>query len=197
MKYKENFSQILKKIRNEKKISQKQLADIMNISPSMVTKYESGINTPSLPNLLKLVDFYNLDLNTFIENSEEINFKKSLFHISPPSMDDNYKKKKKILNDILKKHIKLPGYSERLILEFMIFSYFDIDFIDEDTVKIRRATFINDKVLKNVFILSRSKFIDIIYFLSSSLCTTIENSFIYFRDNDKTFYNPPVEEIED
>lgn len=51
---------ILKKERTNRKLTQKQIADILHIERGSYAKYETGTNTPTVENLLKLADFYNV-----------------------------------------------------------------------------------------------------------------------------------------
>ena len=52
------FSDRLKQLRTESGLSQKELAKLMQVSPSIISSYETGERTPSLENLLSLSDVF-------------------------------------------------------------------------------------------------------------------------------------------
>lgn len=53
----------LKELRQEKQITQEQLAEQMGVSRRTVSRWETGNNLPDLSVLVELADFYNVDLN--------------------------------------------------------------------------------------------------------------------------------------
>ena len=46
-------------LRSENKYTQKQLAELLDVSPSIVSGYETGERTPSLENLIALAQLYD------------------------------------------------------------------------------------------------------------------------------------------
>lgn len=68
LNYKKNFKDILKGLRKEKKMTQKEVSQNTGITLSMITKYEQGVNTPNYDNLTKLSDFFNVPVNTFLDD---------------------------------------------------------------------------------------------------------------------------------
>ena len=52
------FGERLQTLRKSKGISQKQVADAVGISASVISNYESSERTPSLENLIALAGFY-------------------------------------------------------------------------------------------------------------------------------------------
>lgn len=52
------LSDRLKQLRTESGLSQKELAKLMQVSPSIISSYETGERTPSLENLLSLSDVF-------------------------------------------------------------------------------------------------------------------------------------------
>lgn len=48
----------LKQLRTESGLSQKELAKLMQVSPSIISSYETGERTPSLENLLSLSEVF-------------------------------------------------------------------------------------------------------------------------------------------
>lgn len=60
----------LKNLRDEKRLSQQQVADNLSVSLTSYNKWESDIAKPTTENLLKIADFYNTDLYTLLDSSQ-------------------------------------------------------------------------------------------------------------------------------
>ncbi len=58
-----NLSVVLKELRTEKKLSQTEIADIINISQRAYSFYETGQREPSIETLIKLADYYKVSLD--------------------------------------------------------------------------------------------------------------------------------------
>ena len=72
------FGEKLKKLRKEKGISQKQLADVIYVSRSAVAKWENGLGFPSKASYDSLVQYFDVSEQYFeIEEPEAIIFKKN------------------------------------------------------------------------------------------------------------------------
>ncbi len=54
---------IISELRKDKKITQKELADIMNVSKGMISHYESGRNVPPLDLLIKLSKYFEVPVD--------------------------------------------------------------------------------------------------------------------------------------
>lgn len=54
------FADRLRKIRTTNKVSQKKLADLLNISQNQISKYEKGTDTPSGPILLRIAKVFEV-----------------------------------------------------------------------------------------------------------------------------------------
>ena len=57
---------MLKSLRRERKITQKNLAEIFHISQTSVSKYETGEAVPDLETAVKMADFFGVSLDEFI-----------------------------------------------------------------------------------------------------------------------------------
>ena len=69
------FHENLKNLRLKKGLSQKQLADHLNISPQSISKWEKGIALPSIEFLPPLADCLCCEINDFFaNNSKSISF---------------------------------------------------------------------------------------------------------------------------
>ena len=58
--------------RKLKKMTQEELANILNVSPQAVSKWENDLSIPDLPILIELADLFNTSLDTLIreQNAE-------------------------------------------------------------------------------------------------------------------------------
>ena len=56
----------LKEERKKRKLTQEDVAKILNIGRNSYTKYETGENTPTLISIDKLADHYNLSIDYLI-----------------------------------------------------------------------------------------------------------------------------------
>lgn len=57
------FDKILKLLRNEKHMSQQELADALGISKSSINMYERGERQPNFEVLETIADFFNVDID--------------------------------------------------------------------------------------------------------------------------------------
>lgn len=87
------FGQKLKELRKEKKMKQKELAQILNVRNTTVSAWEVGDNEPDLATLIRIAKFFNVTtdyllgledeagytrnniVNSFNQNSGTISFK--------------------------------------------------------------------------------------------------------------------------
>ena len=72
MEFKNNFDKLLKNLRKEKGLTQKEVAKGSLIPLSMISKYEQGTNKPNYENLYKLITFYKVDFDYFINLTTEV-----------------------------------------------------------------------------------------------------------------------------
>ena len=63
--------QFLKKLRNEKGLTQEQLADKFNVSNRTVSRWETGSNMPDISLLVEIADFYDVDVREIIEGERK------------------------------------------------------------------------------------------------------------------------------
>lgn len=62
-----NFCERLKILRTERMLSQPELAELVGVSKGMISFWENGINEPTISNLIKLCQIFNIssDLKRF------------------------------------------------------------------------------------------------------------------------------------
>ncbi len=67
-----NFSNKLKSLRQEKGLTQEQLAKQIFVSRTLITKYETGKVVPSKDNLEKIADYFNVDISLLFNNDDTL-----------------------------------------------------------------------------------------------------------------------------
>ena len=65
------IGKVLKELRNEKKLTQEQVAEQFNVSNRTVSRWENGNNTPDLDILIEIADFYNIDLRNLLNGERK------------------------------------------------------------------------------------------------------------------------------
>ena len=63
--------QFLKKLRNEKGITQEELARHFNVSNRSVSRWETGTNLPDISLLVEIADFYDVDVREIIDGERK------------------------------------------------------------------------------------------------------------------------------
>ena len=71
--YKNNFKKILKLLRQQNKLTQKSLGTALGYGYTAVSNYESGRNEPSINDLIKLADFFNVSVDFLIGHTCDVN----------------------------------------------------------------------------------------------------------------------------
>ena len=66
------FKNVLKQLRNSKKLTQEQLALELGTSKSAISMYENGNREPDFEMLETIADFFNVDLDYLIKGSNKI-----------------------------------------------------------------------------------------------------------------------------
>lgn len=66
-----NFSNNLKVLRKEYKLSQDDLASYLNLSSKTISSWEKGRSEPKIDMLLKLSNYFNVTLDELIKETEE------------------------------------------------------------------------------------------------------------------------------
>jgi transcriptional regulator with XRE-family HTH domain len=76
----------LKELRKQRKLNQQAVADALNCSQSVYSRYENGSYEPSLEILLKLADFFQVSLDELVGRTPmEVVVK----HETPPPQGDD------------------------------------------------------------------------------------------------------------
>lgn len=61
----------LKELRNEKRLTQEQLAEKLNVSRRTVSRWETGSNLPDLDILIEMADYYEVDLRELLDGERK------------------------------------------------------------------------------------------------------------------------------
>lgn len=62
----------LRKLRDDKKMSQSEIADLLGVSQSAYNKWEANQARPTVDNLLKISNFHGIELKDLLEDSTGI-----------------------------------------------------------------------------------------------------------------------------
>lgn len=60
------FAQNLKALRKAKKVTQQELSEVLGYGYTAVANYESGRNEPSLQDLIRIADFFDVSLDNLL-----------------------------------------------------------------------------------------------------------------------------------
>lgn len=72
----------LRKLRDNKKMSQSEIADLLGVSQSAYNKWEADQSKPNLDNLLKISNFHEIDPSELLEEKPSINYSNNEFNDS-------------------------------------------------------------------------------------------------------------------
>lgn len=89
-----NIGEKIKQLRNERKLSMRELGEKLGISHAHISKMESGVNSPSMDLLEKLAKYFDIDVTYFFLNEDTFtNTEKDLLSerdLSLESLKGNY-----------------------------------------------------------------------------------------------------------
>jgi transcriptional regulator with XRE-family HTH domain len=81
------FGTKLQKLRIEKKMTQKEISNVLEVSQTIYGKWESDIFYPTYKNLKKIANFYMLDVESLTEDKQHLKkCKKSSFLKNVPNL---------------------------------------------------------------------------------------------------------------
>ena len=69
----------IKLYRENKKMTQNDLADILEVSSGTISKYESGALEPNIESLKKLADFFGITIDELLKDEENLIFQMLMF----------------------------------------------------------------------------------------------------------------------
>ena len=62
---------MLRKLRKQKNLTQRELAEALHISQTSVSKYERGESEPDLAMLIEISDFFGISIDEFVRGSKK------------------------------------------------------------------------------------------------------------------------------
>ena len=65
-----NFGEKLKALREEKKISQSELANTFNLSQSTIAYYEANKKQPNFKTIIQLADYFNVTIDYLLDRTD-------------------------------------------------------------------------------------------------------------------------------
>ena len=74
----DKFNKILKKLRKDNKLTQKQLADKLGVARTTLANYEQGTRFPDKETLLLIADFFDVSLDYLVGRSPADKIKKAI-----------------------------------------------------------------------------------------------------------------------
>ncbi|AUS87767.1 helix-turn-helix transcriptional regulator [Lysinibacillus capsici] len=80
------YGEILKRLRTEKGLSQKELTDLLTINRSTYARYETSSTQPDFETLSKLADFYDVSVDYLLGRTEN----KNALHTQAGITDEAY-----------------------------------------------------------------------------------------------------------
>lgn len=60
------FREVLKRLRIESNLTQKEIAKIINVSERTYSRYETGDREPKIETLIKLAEFYRIPIDILV-----------------------------------------------------------------------------------------------------------------------------------
>ncbi|KUL99356.1 hypothetical protein RO03_07515 [Fusobacterium nucleatum subsp. nucleatum] len=120
-------------LRNEKNMTQAQLAKELNISPSAIGMYEQGRRKPSYELLEEICDYFNVDMDYLMGRSDIKNRYQAGLKYDWENKKEEKDEVKTAARDkkVFDKYSKLDE-AKRKIVEALIDSYFDENVEDEE-----------------------------------------------------------------
>ncbi len=96
-------------LRMEKGLRQKDLSDILSLSPSSISNYETGAYWPDLSTLCEIADYFNVTTDYLLGRTE---------YRCPPEILDKYVTKDYAINSIVNTLLSLDSASVDAVLKY-------------------------------------------------------------------------------
>lgn len=90
----------LKSLRNEKKMTQEQLAQVFNVSSRTISRWETGTNLPDISLLVEIADFFDVDVRDIIEGEKSEMMNQEVREVATKMADYATEEKSKLLRSI-------------------------------------------------------------------------------------------------
>lgn len=104
-----NLQEKLKQLRGEKKLSQKELANLIGYGQSTVANWETATTEPNIQQLLKLSDFFSVSIDYLVGNTDNRAVSKN------PNLMEIYPNER----EIIRKYRAMPPTEQRMICKML------------------------------------------------------------------------------
>ena len=129
------FGDNLKKIRKEKKLSQEQLAEKVNVSRQSVSKWENGESYPEMNNILELCKIFNCNINDLIHTDmSDISSLDEEIIMNVVKFNNQKQNQVKSLSNIISLVGKIGSIVLKVAIPFVIIAMLLTPYIVENTI---------------------------------------------------------------
>lgn len=101
------FRENIRRFRKARRLTQVQLAQVLGYNYTAIANYESGRNTPSINNLIKLADFFRVSIDELV--GHEVNTSNSALY---PMLDEN---EKVFIDGVIMQYLEFKKINEKMI----------------------------------------------------------------------------------
>ena len=124
------FGENLKIIRKNKKMSQEELAEKLNVSRQSVSKWETGESYPEMNNILELCRIFNIKINELIhQDMSDISSLDEEVIMNLVKFNENKQKQVKSLSNVISLIGKIGGIVLKVCIPFIIIAMLLIPYI--------------------------------------------------------------------
>lgn len=107
-----NIGNRIKKLRTEKDLMQKELSNILSLSPSSISNYEKDAYWPDLKTICKMADYFNVTTDYILGRTE---------YRCPPEVLDKYVTKDYMIHNIVNTLLTMDSNSLNTVLTYVNF----------------------------------------------------------------------------
>ena len=142
------FGDNLKNIRKSKKMSQEELAGMVNVSRQSVSKWENGESYPEMNNILELCKIFDCKINDIVHmDMSDISSLDREIVMNVVKFNDEKQKQVKTLSNVIELIGKIGGIVLKVAIPFVIFAMILVPYIINNVViKDDKITFKTDKI---------------------------------------------------
>ena len=142
------FGENLKIIRKNKKMSQEQLAEKVNVSRQSVSKWETGEAYPEMNNILELCKIFNCKINDLIHNDmSDISSLDEELIMYVVKFNEQKQKKVKTLSNTISLISKISGIILKVAIPFVLLAMILLPYLISNVeIKDNEISFKNEKI---------------------------------------------------
>ncbi len=147
----EELGRKIRRLREDRKLPQAELAKVIGTSREIVSNIETGVRMPKLGEISKVADFFHCSIDDLVSDGENVEIiieksrkakpKKETLRINVPQ--ENLSKFKEVLLYILNKVGAKPNIDESVLQKMLYF--IDFDYYEEHEEQLIGATYIKNK----------------------------------------------------